>query len=152
MVTKRNGWRLYTWMPFLGAMLAKNGRKWRQTISLVINANLSCLYDICYSKYKDKLHFIKIVLISRATNVWKLITTLVLRDQNSRSTTYFLCWKNNNFLYNHWILENLHVRNCDDIWHTMRLSDMQKYDVWRNKWSYCGLVDHSPYGFWFHNP
>ena len=46
-------------MPFFKAMLTENGPKWRQTISLVINANSSCLYDICYSEYKDKLHLIK---------------------------------------------------------------------------------------------
>ena len=75
-----------------------------------------------------------------------------MRAKNSRSTIYFLFWTTKNFLYSLWTSENLHLRNYDDIWHTIRLSDMQKYVFWRNKWSYCGLVDHSPYGFWFHNP
>ena len=64
----------------------------------------------------------------------------LLRAQHYRSTIYFLFWKNNNFLHSHWISEILHVRNRYDIWHTMRPSAMQKYDVWRNKWFYWGLV------------
>ena len=71
---------VYKCMSFLEAMLTENGRKWQQTISLVVSAISSCLYDIFYSKYKDKLNLIKIVLISQATNVWKLWRTLVVEN------------------------------------------------------------------------
>ena len=43
-VTKRNGLRLWGCMPFLEAMLTENGLEWQQTISIVMNSNLSCLY------------------------------------------------------------------------------------------------------------
>ena len=45
-------------------MLTENCRKWRQTIYLVISAISSFLYIFFYSKYKDKLNLIKIMLIS----------------------------------------------------------------------------------------
>ena len=41
-VTERNGLRMWGCMPFLEAMLTENGRKWQQTISLVVSAISPC--------------------------------------------------------------------------------------------------------------